>query len=70
MVLKEFNFVAIYNMDIIIWYFWDSLCLSFQAQLDERRRKLDKYDKAIKKIINTKTKVNQKLLSNIWEIYA
>lgn len=31
-ILKEFNFVAAYNKNILIWYFWDSLCPSIQVQ--------------------------------------
>lgn len=70
MVLKEFDSIATLNKKILIWYFWDSLYFSIRAQLNERRRDLNTWDKVIKKAIDVKAKASQQLSSDIQEIVA
>lgn len=66
--LKEFNFVATSNKNILIWYFWDRLRPSINIQLDKCRQNLDTKDKAINKIIYVKTNVSHQSLLSTCEI--
>lgn len=66
--LKEFDSITIFNKDIMIWYFWDDFYSSIRAQIDEYKRNLDTWDKAIKKVINVETKASRQLSLSIWEI--
>ena len=39
--LKEFDSVAAFNKELLIWYFREGLWPSIQAQIDSRHQELD-----------------------------
>lgn len=67
-ILKGFNPITTFNRAVLIWYFRDSFCSSIRAQLDERKKNLDMWDKVIKKAINTNANASQQPRLGIWAI--
>ena len=57
-VLREFDFVAAPNEGIMIWYFWESLRPSIQAQLDVKDRDLDSWDEVVNKTVDAEAKAS------------
>lgn len=55
-VLKEFDVVAVFNKDLLIWYFWYELKFSICIHLYNQDRDLKNWQEIIEKAIDTKAK--------------
>lgn len=67
-VLKEFDPIAAPNEEVLIRYFRDGLRPSIRAQLDERGRDLDSWDKVVEKAIDAEAQAIIQPPSGTWEI--
>ena len=67
-VLREFNSVAAFNEDTMIWYFQKGLWPSIRAQLDVRDRDLDSWDEIVDKTVDAEAKESLQALSWTREI--
>ena len=67
-ILKEFDPVAAPNKETLIRYFWDGLCLSIWAQVDNREQDLNAWKEVVEKAVNAEAKAGLQPHSMIREI--
>ena len=67
-ILKKFDSIAAPNEETRIRYFWDGLCLSIQAQVDNRGQNLNTWEKVVEKVVNAEVKAGLQSHSMIREI--